>query len=323
MNIDIQKNISLAPYTTFKIGGPVKFFVEVCDKNKLVDALQWAKDNRLEIFVLGGGSNLLVSDKGFDGLIIRVHNTKYEIQNNFDDNEDYVSIKCGAGVNLSALALDLSKNNLSGLEWSVGIPRATVGGAIRGNAEAFNVAIGDLVREVEVFNIIENKFKFLDKDECKFDYRESIFKKNKDYLIWSAILKLKKANRNAIDNLIKKSIDHRQKKYPKMPNAGSVFKNTISFEELKKHNKELADYILRSGIVSRLGNVATGFLIDELGLKGKKIGGAKISEKHANFIVNTGNATAEDIIMLMSLIKQKVRDNFGIQLEEEIQTIGF
>ena len=320
MSINILKNVLLAPYTTFKIGGPAKFFVEVSTKVDLEEALQWARNNKQNLFILGGGSNLLISDKGFDGLIIRINNKKYKI---VKQAKNFVDITCGSGVGLAGLALRMTKENLSGLEWSVGIPRATVGGAVRGNAEAFGVAMNDLIQEVEIFDLKKRKFKRFDNTKCQFHYRESIFKKNKDYLIWSATLRLAKQKKEIIEKLIRKSIEHRKNNYPKLSNAGSVFKNTIPFKELKKHNKEVADYAIKNRIVSRLGNVSAGFLIDYFGLKGKQIGGAKISEEHGNFIVNTGNATAEDVIILISLIKQKIRDNFGIQLEEEIQLIGF
>ncbi len=314
--IEIKENVNLAPYTTFKIGGPAKFFTIIKDdETDIVEALEYARKNNLNFFILGGGSNLLVSDKGFDGLVIKIQNTKYKIQN--------FELECGAGVNLAELALKMARENLSGLEWSVGIPGATVGGAIRGNAEAFGVSMNKLVKEVKIFDLQKNKFRILKNEDCKFDYRESIFKKKEEYLIWSAVLKLKKEKAEIVKKLIEKSIKHRRNNYPKMASAGSVFKNAVSLAELKKHNKEVADYIIANGIVSRLGNVATGFLIDYLGLKGKKIGGAQISKKHGNFIINAGDATAEDVVMLMSLIKQKVRNNLGVQLEEEVQLVGF
>lgn len=323
--LNIQKNIPLAQYTTFKIGGPAKFFVEVKEKNELKEAVQYARDNDLEIFILGGGSNLLISDRGFDGLVIKLQATNYKIlaSTSFGRSEWATSIECEAGVNLAGLALRLTKKNLSGLEWAIGIPGATVAGSIRGNAEAFGVSMGSLVNEVEVFDLEKLEFKTLSQKECNFGYRESIFKKKKNYLIWSAKLFFKKKKKGRIDELIKQSIGHRKNSYPKMPSAGSVFKNAISLDELKSKNEKVASYAQENEIVSRSGNVGTGFLVDYLGLKGKQIGGAKISEEHGNFIVNTGNATAEDVIMLMSLIKQKVRDNIGIQLEEEIQLVGF
>lgn len=315
MSIEIQKNVPLARYTTFRIGGPAKFFVVVKNEKELIEALDYAKENKLEYFILGGGSNVLVSDKGFDGLVIKIGNNDIKIEGE--------KMYCGAGATLARafrLAVD---NDLSGMEWMIGIPGATIGGSIRGNAEAFSVSMKDLVESVEVFDIDKNKFRLLKNNQCGFTYRSSIFKEKNNYLIWESVLKLKKEKKEIISSLIKKTLEHRNSNYPKFPSAGSIFKNSITFDEIKKHNKKLAEYATINGIVSRMGNVGSGFLIDYLDLKGKKIGGAMISEKHGNFIINTGGATAEDVVILISFIKQQVRGKLGIQLVEEVQYVGF
>lgn len=319
--LDIQKNISLAKYTTFRIGGPAKFFAEIKTKDDLIDAVKWSKENNEKIFILGGGSNVLFNDKGFDGLVIYMANRDFEILKN--ENSSSAKVLCGAGTRLSVFALKLAGKSLSGLEWAVGIPGATVAGAIRGNAEALSGSMGSLVEEVEIFDLDSLEFKILKPEDCKFSYRESIFKEKRNYLIWGATLIFKKEEKKIIDKLIANSINHRKSSYPSFPSAGSTFKNAISLEQLKERNKKIAQYALDNKIVNRLGNVGTGFLVDYLGLKGSQVGGAQISEKHGNFIVNTGNATAEDVIMLSSLIKQKVRDEIGVQLEEEIELVGF
>ncbi len=325
MSIQIRENVPLAQYTTFKIGGPARFFAEVDDEQEMKEAVKWAKENKQKIFVLGGGSNLLISDNGFAGLVIKINNVNFEIIDDVSSKKigEIVKVSCGAGVSLAGLALELAKSELSGLEWAVGIPRATVGGAVRGNAGAFDVTMSDLVEKVRFFDFEKEDFSEFDKDKCEFDYRESIFKKKENYLIWEVNLNFEKREESFIQELIEKSIMHRKNSYPKFPSAGSVFKNTAQIEVVEKNDAEVAKNARRQGVVSKEGKIPIGFLIEQFGLKGKQIGGAKVSEEHGNFIVNTGDATAEDVIILISLIKQKIRDNYGVQLEEEIQMVGF
>ena len=310
--INIQKNIPLAPLTTFKIGGPAKHFVEVSSEDEILEALNYAKENNLEIFVLGGGSNILVSDDGFDGLVIRMLNTSYTIHD--------TSIECGSGVALSQIVKESARHGLSGMEWASGIP-GTVGGAIRGNAGIPLGCMADNIESVKVLEIKNREYKTLKNSECGFSYRNSIFKENKDLIIISAILKLENGDQDEISKKTKELIENRLKVVhpnPKEPSSGSFFKNP------KVDNPELiANFEKDTGQKAIDGKIPAGWLIDEVGLRGKKIGGAQVSEKHANFVVNIGNAKAQDIVMLSSFIKMKVRDELGVQLSEEIQYVGF
>ena len=252
-----RKNVPLKNYTTFKIGGPAKYFFEAKRKEELIEAIKLAKKLELPFFILGGGSNLLVSDKGFDGLVIK-------------------------------FGQPLSSYVSKGLEWAVGIP-GTVQGAVWSNAGAFEKSMKDVVKEVEVFDTKTEKIKNFKSKDCKFGYRDSIFKKNKNLIILSVKIKSKKSNRKKI----KQYLDYRKKTQPlNFPSAGSIFKNPRGFFA--------AD------------------LIERCGLRGKRIGKVKISEKHANFIVNLGNGKAKDVKKLIKLGKQKVKSKFGIVLKEEI-----
>ncbi|MFZ2975802.1 MAG: UDP-N-acetylmuramate dehydrogenase [Candidatus Moraniibacteriota bacterium] len=332
--INIQKNIPLAPLTTFKIGGPAKHFVEVSSENEILEALDFAKENNLEIFVLGGGSNILVSDEGYNGLVIKFksHPSADETEKSkvkIISKDSKVILECWAGDSLADLVNFYVKNSLSGMEWAVGIP-GTVGGAIRGNA---GIPLGCMADNIESVKIIETqnlklktqncnlKVKTLENRECKFSYRNSIFKENKDLIIISAVLKFKKGDKKEISKKIKELIENRLKVVhpnPKEPSSGSFFKNP------KVDNPELiANFEKDTGQKVIDGKIPAGWLIDEVGLRGKKIGGAQVSEKHANFVVNIGNAKAQDIVMLSSFIKMKVRDELGVQLSEEIQYVGF
>lgn len=309
----IKQNISLALFTTFKIGGPAKFFIEIKLKEELVEAYKWAKNNKEKIFILAGGSNLLINDKGVDGLVIKINNDDIAVHGE--------RLNCGAGASLArAISIAIS-SNLSGLEWAAGIPGATVGGAVLGNAGAFGFSSSETVETVEIFNIKKNKFELFSNKECRFNYRQSIFKEKKNYLIWNIILRLRKERVGEVEKKVNEILKFRNKMQPKLPSAGSVFKN-LSIASLRNFNGNLADMAESENIVKG-GKVGAGWLIDLSGLKGKTIGGAKISLEHANFIINTGKATASDVVMLISYIKQQIRNKFKVQLIEEIQYLGF
>ncbi|MFA6160418.1 MAG: UDP-N-acetylmuramate dehydrogenase [Parcubacteria group bacterium] len=318
--INIQKNIPLAPLTTFKIGGPAKYFVEVSSEDEILEALDFAKENNLEIFVLGGGSNILVSDEGFSGLIIRMLNTSYIIHN--------TSIECGSGVLLSQIVKEAAKNGLSGMEWASGIP-GTVGGAIRGNAGAPWGCMADNIESIKILEMHNRKYKILKINECGFSYRNSIFKKNKDLIIVSVVLKLQKEDKKKIEDKIEEIVKLRGGKAPAEKSSGSFFKNPVVKDKklINMFEKDTGVKIGENKNLYHFNNteviIPAAYLIEEVGLKGKKIGGAQVSEKHANFVVNVGNAKAQDIVMLSSLIKMKVRDELGVQLSEEIQYVGF
>ena len=284
----VIKNILLKNYTTFKIGGRAKYFLVAENKENLISAIEAAKKVGLPFFILAGGSNILVSDKGFDGIVIKMQNTKYEIRN--------TKIKTGAGALLSYLAGSSFRAGLAGLEWAAGIP-GTIGGAVRGNAGAFGGSIADRVEEVEIYDAKNERFRILKNKDCLFAYRDSIFKKDKNLIIISAVLKLKKGNKKEIAKKMKRCLNYRKKHQPlSFPSCGSVFVNP-------------SDSSARE-------------LISKCGLRGKKIGQAQISEKHANFIVNLGKARASDVEKLINLAKKKVKQKFGISLKEEIEYLG-
>ena len=309
----IKKNYPLAGLTTFKIGGPAEYFIEINAKEELKETFDWAKEKNIQINILGGGSNILISDQGIKGLVVVIKNEKLSVHGE--------RMAVGAGVPLSKALSWAINYNLSGLEWSNGIPRATVGGAIRGNAEAFSCSMSDIVETVDVFDVKKNQFEVLSRNMCSFGYRKSVFSANKNLIIWEAILKMLSKDKDHIEELIEKALEFRLDKYPNLPSAGSVFKN-LDPEKIKKKNPLFFDREIKDKI-GRQGLVGAGLVIDLLGLKGKTIGGAKISLEHANHIVNTGKATADEVVQLISLIKTRARNNFGLDLREEIQYLGF
>ncbi len=283
LNMKFQKNIPLKNYTTFKIGGRATYFFIAKTKLQLIEAIKKAKQLSLPLFVLGGGSNLLVSDKRYNGLVVKTQNTKCKIQN--------TKVYAEAGLALSRLVKLTLKSSLTGFEWAAGIP-GTIGGAIFGNAGAFSKSTGDVVSSVEVFDLRKNCIRKLKNKDCRFGYRQSIFKKSPHLVILSCEMKLKVGDRQEIKEEVEKCLDYRASYHPKEPSAGSVFTNPPRY--------------------------AARELIDICGLKGKRIGGAQISEVHSNFIVNLNGAGSQDVAKLIDLVKKTVDKKFKIKLKEEI-----
>jgi UDP-N-acetylmuramate dehydrogenase len=285
--LKIQKNVSLKNRTAFKIGGRARYFIGTKNEGDLISAVAFAKKKNLPFLILAGGSNVLVSDKGFKGLVIKIGDAGRNIKD--------AKITAGAGTNLGKLSGLAAKEGLMGFEWTAGIP-GTLGGAIRGNAGAFGKSMSQNVQSVRVFDARSGKIKILKNKDCRFSYRNSVFKKNKNLVILSAILKLKKGNKKEIKNRIGKCLNYRKKSQPlNFSSAGSIFQNPE-------------------------GRFA-GELIERCGLKGKRIGQARISKTHANFIVNLGRAKAKDVGRLIRLAKKRVKGKFGITLKEEIEII--
>jgi len=310
--LGVQKNVPLKNYTTYKIGGSAKYFFVAKNKEDMTGAINFAKKNKLLIFILGGGSNLLVSDKGFNGLVVKISNSDIKFEGN--------KLLVDAGANANKVAHMCTERKLSGLEWVSGIPLATIGGTIFGNGQAFGEKISDIIESVEVLNLKTLKFSTLTKKQCQFTLKSSAFKKNKNLLIVSAVLLLKEKTEEEIKDKIKDFLKHRRTKHPmEFPSAGSTFVNP----EIKIRNKNMLEKFPELSDFNNKGIIPAGYLIAKCGLAGKKIGNAQISEKHANFIINLGGAKAKDVLALIKLAKQKVKKVFNINLETEIQLIGF
>ena len=283
-----MNNILLKDYTSFKIGGPAKYFFKVKTRQDLIKKIQMAKELNLPFFILGGGSNLLVSDDGYEGIVIKMEESNISCQINLPEHK----ITAQAGMKLADLVKFSVEKNLTGLEWAVGIP-GTVGGAIRGSIQAFKKSISETIESVEALDVSKLEVKSYKTKDCKFDYKESIFKENKNLIILSCVFKLEKGNKEEIKKKIEYFLDYRKKNHPlDFPSAGSIFKNL--------EDKKVWE------------------LIKECGLEGKRIGNAQISKKHSNFIINLGNASSKDVLDLINLAKKQVKNKFGIEIEEEI-----
>ena len=226
---DLQEKVLLKKYTTFKIGGPARYFFIAKNKEDLISALKTAKKLKISVFVMGAGSNILFSDKGFNGLVIKIAFLGIKLENE--------KIYAKSGTELSNMANFCLENSFGGLEWAMGVP-GTVGGAVFGNAQAFGDKISESVESVEVLDTKNMKIKTLSKEQCKFSLKNSIFKKNKTLIILSVILNFKEDSRQNIQEKIDKCLQYRKTRHPiNFPSAGSIFVNP----EIKIKNKKILD----------------------------------------------------------------------------------
>lgn len=333
-----QNGVDLKQYSNYKIGGPARQFYVAKNVDDVKKAVEKARKEKSPIFILGGGTNLLISDKGFDGLVLKPEIDKLEIETKETKKLDKeILVTVGTGVLMSDFLNFLISHSLSGLEWAGGLP-GTVGGAIRGNAGAFGGETKDSIVEVVSLDISEPqaqtsrikrgltrttsgpKVTKRNNAECQFGYRNSIFKINDGKeIVLEATFVLKKGDKKAIRRAIEEKIKYRKEHQPlEYPNIGSIFKNVNLRLVPKKLHGELAHVIKTDPFPV----VPTAHLISECGLKGVSWGGAMISPKHPNFIVNVLDAKAEDVKTLIKLVKTAVKEKFGVRLEEEVIYVG-
>ena len=283
----IYINEPMSKYTSFKIGGPAEYLIKIQTAEQLKAILQLSKYKNIPLTIIGNGSNILVSDDGIKGIVIKI-----EI-NTFEFDLQTFKLKVGSGVKLGFIAQKCLQREIQGFEFASGIP-GTVGGAIKMNAGAHGKEMKDVVKTITYMDREGNIYK-IQNEEAEFEYRHSLFS-NKDYIILEVEIQLEKGNKEEIQNKMTEYATYRKEKQPiEYPSAGSTFKRGSDF--------------------------ITAKLIDDCGLKGYQIGGAQISEKHAGFIINKENATAEDVIKLMEYTKEQVYNKFGKVIESEIEIL--
>ncbi|MBI2052801.1 MAG: UDP-N-acetylmuramate dehydrogenase [Candidatus Ryanbacteria bacterium] len=310
----ILEHFNLRPLTHFKIGGPARFFTEVKSEEELKEAVDFSEKKKIPFVALGAGSNVLVSDAGYPGLVIRVLALDIKI--------DGTHVHAGAGVPNAVLVAETVRAGLAGLEWAIGIP-GSVGGSVRGNAGCFSGEMKDVVERVKFYNAKTKKFEEKDKKFCDFRYRESIFKTSPYLVITHIVLALHKGNPETSGRMVRHySRERTDVQDIGSASAGCVFKN-IPWPKGEAHRKRLLFLLPELAEFKDRLTIPVSFLIDHgAGLKGKKIGGVHISRKHANYFINNGHARAEEVIMLIGLVKEYVHRKFDLYLEEEIQYIG-
>ncbi len=307
----IIKDKNLKDLTSFKIGGKADYFVVLENLQDIFRFLEWQKKKTERIFVLGGGTNLLIND--FRGIILKP-------SFHFLQKVEEGIIKVGAGVLVSELLDYVIKLGYQGLEWAGGLP-GTIGGAVEGGVGCFGGEFKNLVLEVEAVNLKTGEYKIFSKEECQFEYRNSFFRKTKEWLIVSTSLVFEpNYDPEELKKIAEEKINYRKEKHPlEYPNAGSVFKN-YPFIKAPKFVQDLA--LEKNKIkTDPFPVIPIAFLIAETGLKGKRIGDAQVSEKHANFIINLGQATFDDVYNLIDYIKKTLEDKFSLEPEIEIQIV--
>ena len=285
---DIQEDQPLSRYTGFQTGGFASYLVFPDSPEKFVEVLKIIHKNKLAFYILGGGTNVVANDAGYNEIIIVT--TEVDSISICEEN-----INCGSGALLRDICVKAEKSGLAGMEFAYGIP-GTIGGAVFMNAGAFDGEIRNVVETVEVINA-EGEIFNINNSSCMFGYRSSIFQSDEKLSIISVNLKLNRGNKNSISSVMKDNIEKRKRNQPlEYPNCGSVFKRPEGAYASK--------------------------LIDECGLKGYKLGGAMVSEKHAGFIINYDNATTKDIIELIEYIQKEVKIKTEYWLIPEIRYLG-
>lgn len=285
---NVKQQEPMSKHTTFRIGGPADFYLCPHSTKEVQQTVQICKEENLPYFILGNGSNLLVSDKGYRGVII-------QLWKNFSD----ISVKdccitAKAGALLSKVAAEALEEGLTGMEFASGIP-GTIGGAVFMNAGAYGGEMKDIIKEVKVLDD-QGEVRVLSNEEMKLGYRTSIVKE-KGYTVLSAVLQLKKGDVSVIRETMEDLKNRRTSKQPlDMPSAGSTFKRPEGY--------------------------FAGKLIMDSGLRGFSVGGAQVSEKHCGFVVNKGGATAEDVTALIREVQTRVKEKFGVELETEVRFLG-
>ncbi len=295
LNCTILIEEPMKNHTTMKVGGAADIFIQVNDEDSLINILSYCNNNSLSVYIIGKGSNVLVSDDGIKGVVLKLGGEFNSIKI-IDD----IYISCGAGVSLSALAQFALKNSLTGLEFSYGIP-GSVGGALYMNAGAYNGEMKDVVvSSTHISNNNDTKqfeISSYNKEQLSLSYRHSIYAEN-NYVITSVLFKLQKGNFDDIKAKMNDFMQRRKDKQPlEYPSCGSTFKRPEGY--------------------------FAGKLIEECGLKGKRYGGAMVSEKHSGFVINYDNATCNDILKLIDIIKKEVKSKKNIDLECEVRKLGF
>jgi UDP-N-acetylmuramate dehydrogenase len=308
--MQFEENVPLNSYSNLRTGGPARYFKTVESKEDLIESIRLAKEMNLRVFILGGGTNILWSDEGYNGLVLKPDISFIKKDGN--------NIIAGTAVQMKDLVDFSVREGLAGLDWAGGLP-GTLGGATFGNAGCFGGEIKDSIAEVESVDLESAEIKRRDSGECKFGYRDSVFKSGGvNEVIIQATLYLERGNREKLAEKIAEQKQYRKDHQPlDEPNIGSFFKN-VKIEGLPE---ELVGPHRHTIKTDPFPVIPAAHLINEARLPGIASGGAMVSPKHPNFLINIGGATSADFIDLMGKIKSEVKKKTGIELEEEIRVI--
>jgi UDP-N-acetylmuramate dehydrogenase len=297
----------LSRYTRFGIGGPAEVYFETPDEQSFMEALDIARTSGSSHVVIGGGTNLIVADAGFPGIVLRFTARSIESEG--------IRVTVAAGAELQALVDHCIRVGLRGLETMTGIP-GSLGAAVYGNAGAYGHSINERIRQVRFFDGLA--IRLFGNAECEFHYRESIFKRHKDWVVFSAELHMDVASSAELRQTAGDIFKIRLEKYPAtMRCAGSIFKNLILAELSPSVQKQVPERVIREG------KVPSAYFLEQVGAKGIENGDIRVADYHANLIYNAGQGTARQVCEIISDLKSRVERQFGLTLEEEVQYIGF
>ena len=303
----VASNEPLARYTRFAIGGPADIYAETASVDDFISALNVCRESGLEYAIIGGGTNLIVNDDGFRGVVLRF--TADSVM------ADGTCVRADAGAELGRVVDCSIAAGLAGVETLAGIP-GSFGAAVYGNAGAYGHSMSEVVHAVRFFD--GNSVRVFSDAECAFKYRESIFKTNKEWIVFSAKLLLAPADRIQLRRTADEILAVRNAKFPQtMKCAGSIFKNLLLAELPPQVASALPEKVVREG------KVPAAYFLEQAGAKSAARGDIRVAEYHANLIYNAGSGTARDLCDLIADLKTRVRERFGIELEEEVQYVGF
>jgi UDP-N-acetylmuramate dehydrogenase len=306
-NVSVSEGVSLSRHTRFGIGGPADVFVEAASEAAFAQALQVSQASGASYSVIGDGTNLVVSDEGFDGIVLRLAAKAI--------HRDGATVHAEAGAELQSLVDYCIDEGLRGLETMTGIP-GSVGAAVYGNAGAYGHSIDERVHRVRFLE--GASVRSFVPAECQFHYRESIFKDHKTWIILAVELSMTPASAAELRQTADEIFKIRLAKYPAtMKCAGSIFKNLILAELPESVRRQIPERVVREG------KAPSAYFLEQIGAKGMRVGGIHVADYHANLIYNTGNGTARELCQLIGDLKSRVRQQFGLELEEEVQYVGF
>lgn len=306
-NAAISRGALLSEHARFGIGGPADVYLETASENSLAEALEAVRESGACYTVIGHGTNLIISDEGFPGVVLRF--TRSEIR------AYGTTIEAAAGAELQNLVNFSIAQGLRGLETMTGIP-GSVGAAVYGNAGAYGHSINERVRTVRFLD--SGNIRVFSNAECGFRYRESVFKQRKNWIVLSVGLAMDRAPVEELRNTADRIFEMRLEKYPlTMKCAGSIFKNLILAELPEAVRRQVPERVVREG------KVASAYFLEQVGAKGMVLGGIHVADYHANLIYNAGQGTASELCELISELKSRVERRFGLTLEEEVQYVGF
>jgi UDP-N-acetylmuramate dehydrogenase len=303
--LSILENVPLSRYTRFAVGGPARILADASTEQALADAVRVIKETSEPLTVIGGGTNLVVSDQGFPGVVLRYTNAALEL--------DGTTVTAAAGLVLQHLVDSTIAHGLAGLETMTGIP-GWVGGAVYGNAGAYGHSMQERVASVRFLD--GSRVREFTNAACEFRYRDSVFKRHKNWIVLSATLHLDSAGADELRATAAGILKIRNEKYPPtMRCAGSIFKNLL-WDQLPGPARALIpEHVVREG------KVPSAYFLELAGAKGMVNGGVRVAEYHANLIYNEGGGTARQVSELIDVLKRRVREQFGVELEEEVQFV--